>query len=32
VIAVGLQGHGHTAGVDRPLRYETMAADVAERH
>jgi hypothetical protein len=30
VIALGLQGHGHTADVDRPRRYETMAADVAE--
>jgi len=29
VIAVELQGHGHTADVDRPLRYETMADDVA---
>jgi pimeloyl-ACP methyl ester carboxylesterase len=25
VIAVELQGHGRTADVDRPLRYETMA-------
>jgi pimeloyl-ACP methyl ester carboxylesterase len=29
VIAVDLQGHGHTADVDRPLRAETMADDVA---
>ena len=29
VIAVELQGHGHTADVDRPLRYEQMADDVA---
>ncbi|MEV0807150.1 alpha/beta fold hydrolase [Micromonospora sp. NPDC050200] len=29
VIAVDLQGHGRTADVDRPLRYETMADDVA---
>jgi pimeloyl-ACP methyl ester carboxylesterase len=29
VIAVDLQGHGHTADVDRPLRPETMADDVA---
>ena len=29
VIAVELQGHGHTAGIDRPIRYETMADDVA---
>ncbi|MER6593107.1 alpha/beta hydrolase [Micromonospora purpureochromogenes] len=29
VIAVDLQGHGRTADVDRPLRYETMAEDVA---
>ncbi|MFD2763415.1 alpha/beta fold hydrolase [Micromonospora eburnea] len=28
VIAVDLQGHGRTADVDRPLRYETMADDV----
>ncbi|MDH6462203.1 pimeloyl-ACP methyl ester carboxylesterase [Micromonospora sp. A200] len=29
VVAVDLQGHGRTADVDRPLRYETMAEDVA---
>jgi pimeloyl-ACP methyl ester carboxylesterase len=29
VIAVDLQGHGHTADVDRPFRPETMAGDVA---
>jgi pimeloyl-ACP methyl ester carboxylesterase len=29
VIAVHLQGHGHTADIDRPLRHETMADDVA---
>jgi pimeloyl-ACP methyl ester carboxylesterase len=29
VVAVELQGHGHTADVDRPLRYEQMADDVA---
>jgi pimeloyl-ACP methyl ester carboxylesterase len=29
VIAVDLQGHGHTADVDRPLRPELMADDVA---
>ena len=29
VIAVELQGHGHTRDVDRPLTYEGMAADVA---
>ncbi|WBB67086.1 alpha/beta hydrolase [Micromonospora sp. WMMD812] len=29
VIGVDLQGHGHTADVDRPLRYESMADDVA---
>ena len=29
VIAVELQGHGHTADIDRPIRYETMANDVA---
>lgn len=28
VIAVELQGHGHTADVDRPLSYEQMAEDV----
>lgn len=30
VIAVELQAHGHTADIDRPLRYELMADDVAE--
>jgi len=29
VIAVELQGHGHTADIDRPLRYELMADDIA---
>src|SRR5579862_1667483 len=29
VITADLQGHGHTADVDRPLRHETMADDVA---
>ena len=29
VIAVELQGHGHTADIDRPLSYEFMADDVA---
>jgi pimeloyl-ACP methyl ester carboxylesterase len=29
VIAVDLQGHGRTADVDRPLRFELMAGDVA---
>ena len=29
VITVDLQGHGHTADVDRPLRPESMADDVA---
>jgi len=29
VISVELQGHGHTADIDRPLRVESMAADVA---
>lgn len=29
VIAVETQGHGHTADIDRPIRYETMADDVA---
>ncbi len=29
VIAVDLQAHGRTADIDRPLRYETMADDVA---
>jgi pimeloyl-ACP methyl ester carboxylesterase len=30
VIAAELQAHGHTADIDRPLRYELMADDVAE--
>jgi pimeloyl-ACP methyl ester carboxylesterase len=29
VIAVELQGHGHTADIDRPLTYEALADDVA---
>src|SRR5215217_7886898 len=29
VIAAELQGHGHTADIDRPLSYEHMADDVA---
>jgi pimeloyl-ACP methyl ester carboxylesterase len=29
VIAVDLQGHGRTADIDRPLRYEAMAEDIA---
>jgi pimeloyl-ACP methyl ester carboxylesterase len=29
VIAAELQGHGHTADIDRPLSYEAMADDVA---
>jgi pimeloyl-ACP methyl ester carboxylesterase len=29
VIAMDLQAHGRTADIDRPLRYETMADDVA---
>ncbi|HKN35142.1 MAG TPA: alpha/beta hydrolase [Terriglobales bacterium] len=29
VIAVELQGHGHTADVDRPLSFEAMADDIA---
>ena len=29
VIAVHLQGHGHTPDIDRPLRTESMADDVA---
>ena len=28
VIAVEMQGHGHTADINRPIRYETMADDV----
>ncbi len=30
VIAVDLQGHGRTADIDRPLRFESMADDIAE--
>ena len=29
VIAVELQGHGRTRDIDRPLRYESMADDIA---
>lgn len=29
VIGVELQGHGHTADVERPLRFELMADDIA---
>ena len=29
VIAVELQGHGHTADIDRPFSYEQFADDVA---
>lgn len=29
VIAVELQGHGHTADIDRPITYEQMADDTA---
>ena len=29
VIAVELQGHGHTADIERPLRYESLADDIA---
>jgi len=29
VIAVELQGHGHTADIDRPLSYESLADDIA---
>ena len=29
VIGVELQGHGHTADIDRALRFETMAEDIA---
>ncbi len=29
VITIDLQGHGHTRDIDRPLRSETMADDVA---
>ena len=30
VIEVHLQGHGHTQDIDRPLRFEAMADDVAQ--
>src|SRR5258707_7043151 len=29
VIAVDLQGHGRTADIERPIRYELMADDIA---
>ncbi len=29
VVAVDLQGHGHTADIDRPMRFEQLADDVA---
>jgi len=29
LIAVEMQGHGHTANIDRPLRYEQLADDIA---
>ena len=29
VIAVDLQAHGHTADIDRPLRYESLGDDIA---
>ncbi len=29
VIAVELQGHGHTADIDRPLAFESLADDIA---
>lgn len=29
VIGIELQGHGHTADIERPLRYELMADDIA---
>jgi len=29
VIAVELQGHGHTADIDRPITYESLADDTA---
>src|SRR4029079_19023531 len=29
VIAVELQGHGHTGDIDRPLSFEAMADDIA---
>jgi pimeloyl-ACP methyl ester carboxylesterase len=30
IIAIEQQGHGHTADVDRPFRFESMADDTAE--
>lgn len=30
VIAIEQQGHGHTADIDRPFRFESMADDTAE--
>ena len=30
VVGLELQGHGHTADIDRPLSMESMADDVAE--
>jgi pimeloyl-ACP methyl ester carboxylesterase len=30
VIGIELQGHGHTEDIDRPLRYDQLADDVAE--
>jgi len=29
VVAIELQGHGHTADIDRPLSYQQLAADTA---
>src|SRR5262245_2078747 len=29
IIAVELQGHGHTGDIDRPLTYDNMADDIA---
>lgn len=29
VVAVDLEGHGHTADAGRPLRFESMADDIA---
>lgn len=29
VIGVDMQGHGHTADIDRPLRFENLADDIA---
>src|SRR5262249_58901712 len=29
VVAIELQGHGHSADIDRPLSYQQMAEDVA---